>query len=143
MTSLLLFLAVTGINLIEVQPDPASIAVRVEGISNSSGSIAVLLFRSADGFPSDHRRAFRQVVMPAMAGSMVIDLGQVPEGRFAVSVMHDENNNLKLDANWMGIPREGYGFSGNRRSMLGPPAFADAGFDVQGRSLTLPIQMNY
>ncbi len=143
MSPIILVLTLIGLNGMKNIPVPAVIAVRVEGIGNSNGSIAVLLFRSSEGFPSDHRRAYRQVIVPARAGTLEVDLGQVPEGRFAVSVMHDENNNLKLDANWMGIPKEGYGFSGNKRSMLGPPAFSDAGFDVKGPSVILPILMNY
>ena len=39
----------------------------------------------------------------------------LPAGNYAVQVMHDENENNKLDTNFMGMPIEGYGFSNNPR----------------------------
>ncbi|HRW62121.1 MAG TPA: DUF2141 domain-containing protein [Bacteroidales bacterium] len=45
------------------------------------------------------------------------------KGNYAFRYFHDENNNDKLDSNWMGIPKEGYGFSNNARVTFGPPSF--------------------
>jgi len=35
------------------------------------------------------------------------------DGVYAVSVFHDENENQKLDKDFVGIPKEGYGASNN------------------------------
>jgi len=39
------------------------------------------------------------------------DFEDIPPGTYALVVIHDENMNGKLDTNWVGIPKEGYGFS--------------------------------
>lgn len=53
----------------------------------------------------------------------------VPAGRYALSIIHDENGNGKLDT-FAKIPREGYGFSGNPAMRFGPPEFEEARFDL-------------
>jgi uncharacterized protein (DUF2141 family) len=47
------------------------------------------------------------------------------KGKYAISVLHDENENNKIDFNFIGIPKEGYGFSNNPKIMFGPPSFDD------------------
>ena len=35
-----------------------------------------------------------------------------------------------MNKNWMGIPKEPYGFSNNVMGRMGPPDFEDASFEV-------------
>lgn len=71
------------------------------------------------------------------------DFAQIAPGTYALAVIHDENLNGKLDANWLGIPSEGYGFSNDARAALGPPSFSAASFAYDGRSVALTIGLNY
>lgn len=50
-------------------------------------------------------------------------------GTYAVKVMHDENDNGKLDLGAYGIPAEGYGFSNNPQVMR-EATFEEAAFEV-------------
>jgi len=47
-------------------------------------------------------------------------------GQYAIKVFHDENANGELDINFLGIPKESYGFSNHARGRFGPPPFAEA-----------------
>jgi uncharacterized protein (DUF2141 family) len=40
--------------------------------------------------------------------------------------------NGKLDTNWLGIPKEGYGFSKDVKDLLGAPPFSAASFQYDG-----------
>lgn len=51
-------------------------------------------------------------------------------GKYSFKYFHDENKNSKLDVNWMGIPKEGFGFSNNPKSTLGPPDFEKTIFNL-------------
>ena len=64
--------------------------------------------------------------------SMVISFSDIPEGQYAVSLFHDKNDNNKLDSNFLGIPKEKYGFSNNASSKFGPPPFIDCLFKKEG-----------
>ncbi len=56
-------------------------------------------------------------------------------GKYTITYFHDENNNGKFDANFMGIPKEGYGFSNNASGKYGPPAIEEQIFIVSENTL--------
>ncbi len=70
-------------------------------------------------------------------------LENVPPGRYAIGVMHDENSNGRFDTGFLGIPNEGYGFSRDARGTLGSPSFDSAAFEYDGGRLIVPITMHY
>lgn len=66
----------------------------------------------------------------------------IAPGKWAVRLYHDENDNGKLDTNFFGIPREGYGFSNNVKGRFGPPPFDRRLFDVRNDT-TITINLIY
>ena len=86
--------------------------------------------------------AARRLIVPAITGAVVLDFGQLASGRYAVSLIHDENSNGRLDTVLL-IPREGYGFSRDARVRLGPPRFDSAAFEVDGQPAHLTVKMRY
>ena len=64
----------------------------------------------------------------------------LPAGKYAVQVMHDENDNGKLDANFMGIPIEGYGFSNNPQVMR-RAYFSEAAFEVKDAATAIVVRL--
>lgn len=72
------------------------------------------------------------------------NFGSVPAGRYAMGMMHDEDDDTVFDQGFMGIPEEGYGFSRDARGTLGAPSFESAAFDFDGtRTRTLTVTMRY
>lgn len=120
------------------------IHVTVLNIRNSTGAVACALFESPSGFPTEFLRfATRIMVMRIRDTRARCDFADIAPGTYALAVIHDENLNGKLDANWLGIPSEGYGFSNDARAALGAPSFSAASFAYDGRSLALTISLNY
>tara|TARA_B100000941_G_scaffold289636_1_gene269449 strand:- start:530 stop:967 length:438 start_codon:yes stop_codon:yes gene_type:complete len=58
----------------------------------------------------------------------------VPEGIYAIALFIDANKNMKIDKNFLGIPKEQYGFSNNAMGTLSAPSFEQAKFQVKGNS---------
>ena len=67
----------------------------------------------------------------------------IPRGTYAVSVLHDENGNGRLDSNVFRIPTEGYGASRDARGTLGPPSFDDAKVPVVEEAVTVEVPVHY
>ena len=61
--------------------------------------------------------------MEAKEGKIVVVFENVPVGSYALSVIHDENENFELDSNFFGIPKEGFGFGNDAMGSFGPPSF--------------------
>jgi UDP:flavonoid glycosyltransferase YjiC (YdhE family)/uncharacterized protein (DUF2141 family) len=51
---------------------------------------------------------------------------------YAISAFHDENDNEKLDTNFIGIPTESWCTSRDAKAYFGPPSFDDAKFRYTG-----------
>ncbi len=73
-----------------------------------------------------------QTILKARAGSMRFCTDALTDGTYAAQVYHDVNGNGELDSNFVGMPREPWGFSNNARGNFGPPKFADTRFEVKG-----------
>lgn len=64
----------------------------------------------------------------------------IPKGTYTIGIFVDVNLNNKMDTNFLGIPKEQYGFSQNAKGFMGPPSFEDASFTVDGdTSLTIDL----
>ena len=99
----------------------ANLTVRVTGARNAKGKIRVALFRDGKGFPNDASQAVRTQAadIDAQTLSAQAVFADLPAAVYAVSVFHDENMNEKLDKNFMGVPKEGYGASDNPKRRWG------------------------
>ncbi|MDB5721533.1 MAG: hypothetical protein JWP15_2151 [Alphaproteobacteria bacterium] len=100
------------------------------------------LTAKAAGFPDcakDMQAVTRTV--PADAAASIRFEGVRP-GTYALAIFHDENGNKKLDT-FLGIPREGFGFSRNPTVRFGPPRFAQAGFEVGDGIARVTVRMQY
>lgn len=101
------------------------IEVTVKNIKNDKGVLVVGLFGSAKSFTKQPLKA----EMPmAETGTLKVLFKNIQPGEYAVSIFHDANENGVLDMNFMGIPKEGFGFSNDAMGVFGPPTFTKAKF---------------
>jgi uncharacterized protein (DUF2141 family) len=121
------------------------LTINVTGARNAKGKIGVALFQDAKGFPEDSANAMRQqnVDIDAKSLSARVTFRDVPQGVYAVSVRHDENSNGKLDKNFVGIPKEGYGASNNPAKKRRAPQFDEAKFSLNAAEQTIDIKLIY
>ncbi|MES2495959.1 MAG: DUF2141 domain-containing protein [Pseudomonadota bacterium] len=113
----------------QVPGGPGSeLELQVEGLRNAKGMIRLCLTRDARHFP-DCAGDPQAIKRSAAAGPAGIVLSGLSPGRYALSLIHDENGNGKLDT-LLGMPKEGFGFSRNPAIGFGPPKFADVLSDV-------------
>lgn len=106
--------------------DAAEIVVRLDN-PPPEGTLVFLLFDSANAF-GDLRDPLKTLWSPS-DGRETYRFEEVPAGEYALVVYHDENENGRLDKNFIGIPKEPMGFS-NRYKPKGPPTFDRARFAV-------------
>jgi uncharacterized protein (DUF2141 family) len=116
------------------------VTVTITGIRNAKGKIGVLAFPTKDGFPDKQEKAIAQAVADAKQGSVTLTLKNLPTGKLALAVLHDEDGNNKLNRTIIGLPLEGVGMSGKPEGKL-PPTFNDAVemFD-KSRKVTIPLR---
>lgn len=130
--------------LVLAQSNCPGIHVTILNIRNSTGSVACALFESAEGFPTEYLgMATNVMIIKIRKDQARCDFEDIPPGTYAMAVVHDENKNGKLDVNWLGVPREGYGFSNDATGVLGSPPFAAVSFPYNGQNLDLTMTLRY
>lgn len=119
-----------------------SLQVHVTGFRNNKGTAGGVVFSSPAGWPSDRSKAVVQGGFP-IANRKATEIFQVAPGRYGVVVIHDENSNMKLDRNFFGVPKEGFGFSKNPGVSLSAPSFQSADVPVACPATQIQIRLIY
>jgi uncharacterized protein (DUF2141 family) len=133
---LLLLLIITGITLPSFHPvEDAGLKVAVTNLRNNKGHVLISLFKDGVGYPDKPEKAFRKVKVAVSNKTASIVFEGLPVGTYAVAILHDENNDEKLNTNLLGLPKEGYGFSNNVMGAFGPPAFSKASIKVSPKTV--------
>jgi len=122
-----------------------TLRLHVDGLRNSTGVVGSIIFRSRDGWPEDKDKSFRHGPTPIAPGQRqaTVIWEHLPAGDYGVAVIHDENQNARLDRNFIGIPKEGFGFANNPHVALSAPPFEAAIVHVRCPSTETAIHLQY
>jgi uncharacterized protein (DUF2141 family) len=119
-----------------------NVDVTLSGLRNVKGRVLVCLATNPKSFPDCSKDPGAQKKsVPATNGSAVRFTGVTP-GSYAIVVIHDENNNEKMDMSLF-LPKEGWGLSRNPKNRMGKPKFANSAFLVADKNLSFSITMKY
>lgn len=120
-----------------------TIEINIQNIRNSEGNLLISLYTPEDNFPTEPSQVFT-INKNDISDHLTHSLTIAQQGKFAVVLLDDENENQDMDYNFLGIPKEGYGFSNNAKPRgLSAPKFEAAAFDVNESGAQLEIKMNY
>lgn len=120
-----------------------SLIIHVSGFRNNKGVLGAELFTTFDGWPEDVDKSFRHDKFPIEGDHATARFDHLPAGKYGVVVLHDENENRKLDRNMMGVPKEGFGFANNPHVFLSAPPIEKATIPVTCPTTTTDIRLIY
>lgn len=122
-----------------VRMNAQSLTVSIKNVVSDKGTLRVGIFNSQSDFLK--KQLYGQIVK-SKSGELQVVFEGIPEGVYAVSIIHDENENGELDSNFFGIPKEGFGFSNDAMGTFGPPSFEKASFNLKEKS-ALTVNLKY
>jgi|SaaInlStandDraft_1057018.scaffolds.fasta_scaffold01308_5 uncharacterized protein (DUF2141 family) len=114
-----------------------TLTVNISGLDSNKGTLIVGIYTNENDFLKNQ---FRSDVIKIKNNEAYVIFKNLAAGEYAVSFIHDENNNNKMDTNLFGIPKEKYGCSNNARGFMGPPKYIDAKFKLI-KNRTIEISM--
>ena len=133
-------LAALAFLLATAQAAAADLAITVANVANAQGKVLVAVC-TAETFLGPNCPYTAEE--PARPGSVTVVVRKVPPGTYAVQSFHDENRNLELDRNFLGLPKEGVGFSNDAPMRFGPPRYADAALVVTEQVARTTLTLRY
>ena len=113
------------------------LTVIVDGFKETKGKLMIGIYNSSSTFMKKTYKGYAAEVTDTSLEFSV----ELPEGEYAISVYHDENDNNKLDTGVFGIPTEGYGFSNNVKGFMGPPSFKESKFSLTKDNTLIRINL--
>jgi len=119
-----------------------TLTIEITGIENNRGQLLVGLYNQQEGFREIDMTFKKGVVTTLYNKSVIYNFEDIPKGSYSISIFHDENSNNQLDSNFLGIPKEGYGFSNNIRHALRATSFDEAKFELIS-DMNMTIQIEY
>jgi uncharacterized protein (DUF2141 family) len=136
----LIFSIITLFLFIPPQDNNYRLTIDISGLKPLKGDLYISLHSRPEYFEvADSAFLKKKIAVDESTESIVFK--DVPGGKYAIAIYHDENLNGVMDANEKGFPQEGYGFSTKSR-FLGRPKFEQAAFEVIGND-TVEVKMIY
>jgi uncharacterized protein (DUF2141 family) len=124
-------------------PQGSTVIATVGKLRAPKGNIACRLFFQEKSFPRGTESTIRKSVRVSGDFARCV-FENVPPGTYAMTVIHDENDNGKLDKNFIGMPTEGYGVSNNKTHATSAPVWSECKFVVEaGKKRELSIGLRY
>jgi len=120
-----------------------TLKLEISGLKNNKGFVLIAIFNSELGFPDKKELAVKKIRIPAQAGTISYDVNDLVPGTYALAVIHDENDNQRLDTGLFGIPKEGFCFSKGAMGTFGPPSFQAASFVHKAPNSIQNLQVKY
>jgi len=120
-----------------------SLTLIVKNLRNSDGVVQFALYNEKGSIPDEkYKKYFKIGIANIENNAATITFNNLPKGIYAVNVLHDENEDGKIDKGFI-LPTEGIGFSNyNDFGLTNRPKFTKASFSLK-ENTSIDIKIIY
>ena len=121
-----------------------NITVNISGIRAEKGQLVIGVFKDSETYQKEKpfvNEIFPKIKIQGEAMSMQFSL---EPGVYGLCLLDDENNNGKMEYNFLGMPKEGFGFSDYYHKGITKPKFDSFKFTLnKDQNKTITIKVRY
>ncbi len=120
------------------------LTIEFDNIRNNEGVISVTVYENDENW-LDEEGDYLEYIFPKDSlkdGKMTASIELEKPGTYAIAVLDDEDADGEMRYNFIGYPREGFGFSNNIHVWLSRPKFDECLLDIKNDT-TIRISMQY
>lgn len=126
------------------QTDAQHIEASITGIRSKNGQIVLSVYKDDESFQKEKPmlvKKYKKTMAPD--GSMTIHI-QLEKGVYGIAFLDDENNDSEMNYSFIGMPKEGFGFSNYEFKGMSKPKFEQFKFTLnQHQKLKLQMKVKY
>ena len=140
-TLLAFALSLTPYSFAKPNAETFSLTIDVKNLRNEKGVVQFALYNKDGSIPDeDYENYYKIVKGEIVNGSSTITFKNIPTGKYAVNILHDENKNGKIDKGFI-LPIEGIGFSNFQSiGLTNRPNFSKASFELkENKSISVKV----
>ena len=113
--------------------------ITVTNVKSQKGIVEIGLFNDQKSFLIKGKE-YKTSSKVVTDDSVVFILTDLPKADYAVSIYHDVNSDKECNMNFLGIPKEPYGFSQNFKPKFSKPTFDDCKIELkQNQSIVIKL----
>lgn len=131
--------------MVKTNTNSYSLTIKVVELQNSKGNIIIALYNKERSIPDENfQRFYKKEFVNIIENKATYTFENLPLGFYAVTILHDENSNGKIDKKMMlPLPKEGVGFSNyDDFGLNNRPNFKNAGFNLT-KNTTIAVKVIY
>ncbi|MFK7936962.1 MAG: DUF2141 domain-containing protein [Saprospiraceae bacterium] len=118
MLSVWLFCGCATISLAQI-----NLNLAIENLEKPDGKLLIGFFGPNDEYLAEGACSICKEVVVNQEEKQVFEFNDIPPGEYSIAILHDLNDNNAMDFSWIGIPKEGYGFSNNPKKVFRRPTY--------------------
>ncbi len=123
---------------------PILISVIIKDIKTPNGQILMGIYKDDVSFDKELPYKKVQAFKTKISNGILLVEVKLEPGKYGISLMDDENFNGKMDYNFIGIPKEGFGFSNYYHTGLTKPKLKSFSFEViENKNTKVEVKMKY
>jgi uncharacterized protein (DUF2141 family) len=122
-----------------------TIDLTITNLESSEGGIVLGIYRDQATFDKEEAAILKNFPKGAnVSGSTLKVSFQLEPGVYGITLLDDANSDKKMNYNWLGMPKEGFGFSNYYHTGFSKPRFDSFKVTLgKGQRLAVTIKVRY
>lgn len=121
-----------------------TVEVIITGIRSEKGQIVIGVFKDDESFQKEESFMEKRFVKSGISNKEMRVQFSLETGIYGLSLLDDENSNGKMEYNFLGIPKEGFGFSDYYHKGIKKPKFDSYKFSInKDQTKRIAIRIRY
>lgn len=140
LTRILLLLSICSLH---VKAHAQNTQVHITGVRSEKGKIILKIFKDQASFEKEQAfktQSFDKKMIKNGELTVNIDL---PTGTYGLTLLDDENSDGKLEKSFVGMPKEGFGFSNYFLQKMKKPTFDEFKTQIKSEGNKVHIKVKY
>jgi uncharacterized protein (DUF2141 family) len=117
------------------------LTIKVRNIKKATGNLRIGIYTQNNNFPKNEDTYKNKIYKIPKTGILTVKISDLPHGKYALALHHDENANNRMDYNLIGAPLEPFAFSNNIRPRFAAPPFETCAFDFYKNEVVLDLTL--
>lgn len=126
-----------------VRAQTQEIRIKVSSIRSAKGKIILNVFRDEAGYEKQQPFKTLNFDKKGLTNGLLTVKAALPPGVYGITLIDDENGNGKIDKSFIGMPKEGFGFSNFFMTKMKKPAFDEFKFELKSGSAEIETKAKY
>ncbi|MCC6187153.1 MAG: DUF2141 domain-containing protein [Chitinophagaceae bacterium] len=139
----LLFILLCTLQEVQSQSSNVSVQLQITNVRNGKGTLRLGLFKNEEDF--ENEKPFKHIIVSKQNfnKNSIVATVVLPQGSYGISILDDENDNLKMDYNIIKMPKEGFGFCNYYHEGFSRPKFKQFLITISNSTKILNSKIRY